>query len=150
MPRRKSRCGSLGTQPPTGRSVDFWDPQDEHFSRALDLFGLRNPPALVLATGLEAQAAEAPGTAGPPDSLYCISFADPAVLADRQRLSSAVNIAHEILTRCDSKEIASYIRQRKIKGLLGAIGHGAGVVRDEFIKLHPKFGLPGGLSVELG
>jgi hypothetical protein len=28
-------------------SVDFWDPRDEHFSEALELFGLRNPPALV-------------------------------------------------------------------------------------------------------
>lgn len=52
--------------------------------------------------------------------------------------------------RCDSKEISGYIRQRKIKALLGAIGRGAGTVRDELIKLHPKFGLPGGFSVELG
>ena len=34
-------------------SVDFWDPQDKHFSEALDLFGLRTPPALVLAAGLQ-------------------------------------------------------------------------------------------------
>jgi hypothetical protein len=131
-------------------SIDFWDPQDEHFSEALDLFGLRNPPALVLATGLEAPSSDASGADWPPDSLYCISFADAAVLADRQQLAAAVNIAHEILMRCDSKEIAGYIRQRKIKALLGAIGRGAGTVRDELIKLHPKFGLPGGFSVELG
>lgn len=131
-------------------SIDFWDPQDEHFSDALELFGLRNPPALVLATGLEARPADSPGAGWPPDSLYCISFADSAILADRQKLAAAVNIAHEILMRCDSKEIAGYIRQRKIKALLGTIGRGAGTVRDELIKLHPKFGLPGGFSVELG
>lgn len=130
-------------------SIDFWDPQDEHFSEALELFGLRNPPALVLATGLEAPSGAAAGD-WPPDSLYCISFTEAAILADRQQLASAVNIAHEILMRCDSKEIAGFIRQRKIKALLGAIGHGAGAVRDELIKLHPKFGLPGGFSVELG
>jgi hypothetical protein len=131
-------------------SIDFWDPQDEHFSEALELFGLRQPPALVLATGLETRPDEASGAGWPPDSLYCISFADTAILADRQQMSVAINIAHEILMRCDSKEIAGYIRQRKIKALLGTIGRGAGTVRDELIKLHPQFGLPGGFSVELG
>lgn len=131
-------------------SVDFWDPQDDHFSEALELFGLRQPPALVLATGLATQPGEPPVSGWPPDSLYCISFTDAAILTDRQQMSVAVNIAHEILMRCDSKEIASYIRQRKIKALLSAIGRGAGAVRDELVKLHPKFGLPGGLSVELG
>jgi hypothetical protein len=131
-------------------SVDFWDPQDVHFSTALDLFGLRNPPALVLATGLQAQMADAGGAAALPDSVYCISFSDPAVLADRERMAAAVNIAHEILTRCDDREIASYVRARKIKALLATIGHGAGAVRDELVKLHPKFGLPGGYSIELG
>ncbi len=63
-------------------SVDFWDPQDEHFSEALKLFGLRTPPALVLATGLQA-VAEAPGAVARPDMLYCISFADQTVLTDR-------------------------------------------------------------------
>ena len=131
-------------------SVDFWDPQDEHFSEALELFGLRQPPALVLATGLETRPGEPPGPGWPPDSLYCISFTDAAVLSDRQQMAAAVNIAHEILMRCDSREVAGYIRQRKIKALLSAIGHGAGAVRDELVKIHPKFGLPGGLSVELG
>lgn len=127
--------------------VDFWDPQDENFSEALELFGLRNPPALVLVTGLQAEGTDA---ATLPDSMYCISFADQAVLADRQRMASAVNIAHEILMRCDRKEITSYIRERKLKELLGIVGRGAGAVRDELVKLHPKFGLPGGFSVELG
>jgi hypothetical protein len=128
-------------------SVDFWDPQDEHFSVALELFGLRSPPALVLTTGLQAQR---PADADRSDSLYCMSFADATVLGDRERLASAVNIAHEVLMRCDSKELAGYIRGRKIRALLTAIGRGAGAVQSELIKLHPKFGLPGGFSIELG
>jgi len=131
-------------------NVDFWDPQDVHFSAALDLFGLRNPPALVLVVGLQTQSADTPGADAQSDSLYCISFSDEAVLADRQRMAAAVNIAHEILMRCDNREIARYIRGRKIKALLATIGHGAGAVRNELIKLHPKFGLPGGMSVEVG
>ena len=131
-------------------SVDFWDPQDKKFSEALGLFGLRNPPALVLVSGLQTQAPDALDATTLSDSLYCISFSDSAVLADRERMASAVNIAHEILMRCDSREIASYIHGRKIKALLGAIGRGAGAVRDQLIQLHPKFGLPGGFSVELG
>lgn len=140
----------FGQQSSDTTSVDFWDPRDVHFSEALDLFGLRNPPALVLVTGLRAQAADVVGAAESLDSLYCISFADTAVLTDRERMAAAVNMAHEILMRCDSREIASYIRRRKIKALLAAIGHGAGAVRDELVKLHPSFGLPGGFSVELG
>jgi len=131
-------------------SVDFWDPQDEHFSEALGLFGLRNPPALVLAAGMQSQPAEVIAAAHPSDSFYCISFRDPAVLADREQLASAVNIAHEILTRCESKEIAGYLRMRKVDALLAAIGRGVGAIRDELIRFHPTFGLPGGFSVELG
>jgi hypothetical protein len=130
--------------------VDFWDPQDENFSEALELFGLRKPPALVLVTGLQAEGPNITDATTLLDSTYCISFADQAVLGDRQRMASAVNIAHEILMRCDRKEIASYIRERKLKELLGMVGRGAGAVRDELLKLHPKFGLPGGFSVELG
>jgi hypothetical protein len=148
----------FGDQTSARTSVDFWDPKDAHFSEALRLFGLRNPPALVLATGLGQQAAEG-GEAAKPEgslsakpegSLYCVCFADQAVLADRERLATAVNITHEILIRCDRLELAGYIRRRKIKALLAAIGHGAGAVRDELVKLHPTFGLPGGLSLELG
>ena len=105
-------------------SVDFGDPQDKNFSEALGLFGLRNPPALVLVSGLQTQAPDALDVATLPDALYCISFSDSAVLADRECMASTVNIAHEILMRCDGWEIASYMHGRKIKALLGAIGRG--------------------------
>jgi hypothetical protein len=146
----------FGQQSSAKTSVNFWDPTDENFSEALGLFGLRNPPVLVLVTGLhreedsEGGEGKAPDIGSLSDSLYCISFADQDVLADRQRLAAAVNIAHEILVRCDSKEITHYVRGRKRKELLGVIGQRAGAVRDELIKLHPKFGLPGGFSFELG
>ena len=131
----------FGLATPRTTSVNLWDPTDEHFSAALGLFGLRNPPALVLITGLPNDAAELP---------YCISFSDPEVLGDRASLASAVNIAHEVLTRLDRAEVASYIRGQKIKALLTAIGRSAGTFRDEVVRLHPKFSLPGGFSIELG
>jgi hypothetical protein len=139
----------FGGQTSNRTSVDFWDPQDEHFSEALKLFSLRTPPALVLATGLQA-VAEAPGAVARPDMLYCISFADQAVLTDRGRMAAAVNVAHEVLMQCDSKEIVSHIRGQKIKALLAAVARAAGMVRDEVVKLHPTFGLPGGYSIGLG
>lgn len=138
---------AFGAATPKSTSVDFWDPTDEHFSVALDLFGLRTPPAMVLVTGLREHAS---GGAGEADSLYCISLSDTAILSDRAKLASAVNIVYEVLVRCDRAEIVSYIRGRKIKDLLAAIGRGAGAVRDEIIRLHPKFSLPGGFSIELG
>ena len=147
--RRPESLRLFGRATSNRTSVDFWDPQDEHFSEALKLFGLKSPPALVLATGLQA-VAEAPGAVARPDVLYCISFADQAVLADREQMAAAVNVAHEVLMQCDSKEIVRHIRARKIKALLAAVARGAGMVRDEVVKLHPTFGLPGGFSVGLG
>jgi hypothetical protein len=138
---------AFGAATPKSTSVDFWDSTDEYFSTALGLFGLRTPPAMVLVAGLREHVS---GGAGEAESLYCISFSDSAILSDRTNLASAVNIAYEVLVRCDKAEIASYIRGRKIKDLLAAIGRGAGTVRDEIIRLHPKFSLPGGLSIELG
>jgi hypothetical protein len=143
----------FGTATPKSTSVDFWDPTDEHFSTALELFGLRKPPALVLVTGLVEHVAGSGANVtdgGTADSLYCISFSDTAVLEDRVSLAAAVNIAYEVLVRCDTKEIAGYIRARKIKELVAAIGKGVGAVRDEIVRLHPVFGLPGGFSIELG
>ncbi len=138
---------AFGAATPKSASVDFWDPADEHFSVALGLFGLRTPPAMVLITGLREHMS---GEAGAAESVYCISFADSAILSDRASLAAAVNVAYEVLVQCDKAEIASYIRRRKIKELLAAIGRGAGAFRDEIVHLHPKFSLPGGLSIELG
>lgn len=115
-------------------SVDFWDPTDEHFGDALALFGLRQPPALVLMTGWQGEELA--------DGLYSISFTDTAVLADPVAVAAAVNMAHEILMRCDRKEITGYLRNRKMSAILRAIGRGTGVVTAEFVKLGPVVGLP--------
>lgn len=112
-------------------SVDFWDPTDPNFSEALTLFGLRHPPALVLATGLRERDV---GGDGLSDSVYCVAFDGEAVLSDRASMAAAVNIAHEILVRCDRGEIAGYVRGRKVSALLRVIGRGAGVVVDEFLR----------------
>ncbi len=126
----------------------FGLPVDDVVMESLRLFGGATPKStsLVLVTGLVEHAAS--GAAA--DSLYCISFADSAVLTDRASLAAAVNIAHEVLVRFDKEEIASYIRSQKIKALLAAIGRSAGSLRDEIVRLHPKFSLPGGFSIELG
>ena len=131
-------------------SVNFWDPQDEHFSDALALFGLEVPPALVLATGMQMQQTSPAEPATPPGPLYCISFADQTKLTDLVQLAAAVNAAHEVLMRCDRNEMAAYIRARKVKLLLEAIGKLSGTFRDQLLKFKPKFGLPGGFSLELG
>jgi hypothetical protein len=136
----------FGPNTPDSTSVEFWDPRDKHFQEALALFGLQTPPALVIATGLQSPPGQEQGS----DGLYCISFSDTAVLSDRERTAAAVNVAHEILARCDRKEIAVYLRNRKLKDLLKAIGQAAGAVRDQLLKLHPKFGIPGGPTLELG
>jgi hypothetical protein len=136
----------FGANTSIATSVNVWDPTDGHFSAALGLFGLRQPPALVLVTGLR----ERDPDDDPASSLYCLSFAAESVLADPARMASAVNIAHEILTRCDPKEIAGYVRARRVSSILRLIGRGTGAIMDEFVRLHPKLGLPGGVSVELG
>ncbi len=127
--------------------VAFWDPRDENFGEALALFDLHNPPALVVATGLVSDDGSLTDAS---DSIYCISFSDQTMLSDRARLAAAVNVAHEVLMRCDRREIARYIRGRKLRALLDLISRGVGSVRDDLVELHPKFGLPGGFSLEIG
>jgi hypothetical protein len=140
----------FGEATPERTSVDFWDPRDEHFSEALDLFGLRSPPALVLVAGRLLQQPDAATEITQSESRYCISFTEQAILLDREHTAAAVNTAHEILTRCEAKEIADYIRARRVKSLLHAIGQLSAALRDELVKLKPQFGLPGGVSVGLG
>src|SRR5437870_2777765 len=42
----------FGDNTPTVTSVNFWNPKDEGFSKALALFGLKAPPVVVLLSGL--------------------------------------------------------------------------------------------------
>lgn len=140
----------FGEETPHLTSINFWDSRDEHFSSALSMFGVRNPPALVLVTGLQVGSGEESGKPTLDDSLYCISFTDSTILEDRARMATAVNLAHEILMRCDRREIANYVRGRKAKALLSAVGRGTGRISSELAQLHPVFGLPGGFSIEIG
>jgi hypothetical protein len=137
----------FGTNTADSTSVEFWDPRDRHFQEALAMFDLQAPPALVLAAGLPPAD---PGAARDRDSMYSISFTDTGVLSDRALTAVAVNFAHEILSRCDRREIATYLRNRRMKELLLRVGEAAGLVRDQILKLRPKFGLPGGASLQLG
>src|SRR5437764_10134332 len=49
---------TFGENTGSGTSVNFWNSKDPEFSKALELFHLQSPPALVLATGLRVQGIE--------------------------------------------------------------------------------------------
>jgi hypothetical protein len=138
---------AFGQRSGAGTSVNFWDPTDAEFSRALSFFGLESHPALVFATGLMVEGARAFG--GDPN-IYSITITDPAVLGNRERLAAATSVIHEIVARGNPDEIAGYVRGQDGRSLLEAIGRIAAAVRDEVLRLKPKVGLPGGFSVQLG
>jgi hypothetical protein len=139
---------SFGLNSPASTSVSFWDPTDPEFSRALGLFDLRTPPALVFVAGMRLEGIEARSHGDAP--LYAIAITDQEVLRERERLASAANTIHEIIARGNPQEIAAYLRQRQRHLLLEAIGTFAGQLRDQFLKLKPKLQLPGGPSLQLG
>jgi len=138
----------FGTRTSADTLVDFWDPTDPEFSRALALFGVNAPPALILMAGLRLKGATITGPDGA--QLYSISITDPAVLADPERLAHATNAAYEVVVRGDPGQIAGFLRKRAAVALLEEIGRLSKNARDQLVLLKPKFGLPGGLSVEIG
>jgi len=129
-------------------SVNIWDPRDSHLQQALELFGLKTVSAVVLASGLKIAGIEPRGPDKTP--LYSIIFDDPALLSDPKNFQPAVNSATDVLTRSNPKEIAGYIRTHKTKDILGVIGKVAAALRDEILRWKPKFGIPGGASVQVG
>ena len=129
-------------------SVNIWDPTDSHLQQALELFGLRTVSAVVLASGLKIAGMQPRGPAETP--LYSITFYDSALLSDPKNFQNAVNDATNVLTRSNPKEIAGYIRTQKAKDILGVIGKVAAALRDEILRWKPKFGIPGGVSVQVG
>ena len=139
---------SFGRNTGAATSVNIWDTTDPAFDQALELFDLKTVPAVILATGLQVEGIQPRGPAKTP--LYSIVLTDAALLADATRFQAAVNSAHEVLTRGDPKEIAGYIRSGKAGAILDAIGKFAAHIRDEILKWKPKFGLPGGISVQVG
>jgi hypothetical protein len=139
---------AFGSNTPSSTSVNIWDTKDPEFERALGLFDLKTVPALVLATGLEVKDMLPRGPANTP--LYSIILSDPTTLSNQAHLQAALNAAHDVLLRSNPKEITGYIRAQKAEGILAAIGKIASKVRDEILKWKPKFGLPGGVSVQIG
>jgi hypothetical protein len=129
-------------------TVDFWDPKDAEFSRALALFGIDSPPALVFVSGLKLKGANLSGPEGA--SLYAITITDQAVLGDAARLALATNTAHELVARGDPKRIAGYLRKRSATSLLQEIERISTGIRDQLVLLKPKISLPGGVALQLG
>jgi hypothetical protein len=129
-------------------SVEFWDPADPEFSRALGLFGLAAPPALVFVAGLRLKGALLTGPEG--TNLYAVAIQDQAVLSDRERLAAATNTAYEVVRRSDPREVASFLRKQSAVSLLESVGKISSAVADQIVRLKPKFTLPGGVGIQLG
>jgi hypothetical protein len=139
---------SFGRNSGPATSVNIWDTTDPEFEHALGLFDLKTVPAVVLATGLQVKGMVPREPAKTP--LYSITVADAGVLSDATRFQAAINSAHEVLARTDPKEITAYIRAQTPSAIVAAIGKVAAQVRDEILKWKPKFGLPGGMYVQIG
>ena len=116
--------------------------------KALELFDIKSPPALVFATGLQLKDIDSrcPDKA----NLYTIIITDMDVLSSSDKLPRSINIAHDILVRGNPKEIASYLRTNALHALLQMIAKFGRGASDEIVKLKPKFQLPDGSSIQLG
>ena len=134
---------TFGDNTSTATSVNFWDPRDQQCGDALALFGVPSPPALVLVNGLQL-------TSVHDAKLYSISFIDKDVLTDTDSFVAAVNLAHEVVSKGDPKEIARLIQKRDHEALYEVIGRVGAAARDHLVRLKPKLGLPGGISIGLG
>lgn len=139
---------TFGEQTPPNTSVNFWDPRDPQFDAALRLFDKGTAPAVVLVTDLALEGVE---PAGPDYShFYSIVLTKSAVLENRERLAEAVGHAHTVLLHGDPKEIVGFIRSQRRRELIAAVGSALGSFGSALLLLHPRFGLPGGMSVEIG
>lgn len=139
---------TFGTNTPKTTSVNFWDATDPEFSQALDVFDIESPPALVFVSGLRLAGMRHQGPREAP--LYAIAITRRELLGDRERFSDVVNTSHEIVARGNPRELTAHLRRRQLDAVLDAIGELGGTLRDQILKLRPKFLLPGGVSVELG
>jgi hypothetical protein len=139
---------AFGRNSGAATSVNIWDTKDPELEHALGLFDLKTVPAVVLATGLAVDGMEPRGPNKTP--LYSITLTNTAILSDAQHLQATINSAHEVLVRSNPKEIAGYIRAQTADAIVAAIGRTAAHIRDEILRWKPKFGLPGGVSVQVG
>jgi hypothetical protein len=139
---------TFGTNTGPSTSVNVWDTRDPNFGKALDLFDIKSPPALVLATGLQLKDIDPRG----PDkaNIYTLTITNMDILSSSDKLPQSINIAHDILVRGNPKEITSYLRTNALHTLLQVIAKVARVASDEIVKLKPKFQLPDGSSIQLG
>lgn len=138
---------AFGTHTGAATSVNFWDPTDDEFSRALGLFNIDAPPALVFVPGkLLVAAASTDGAA----HLYSIAITDESILRDRDKLVRAANTAHEVVIRGDPGEISAYVRERKAAAWVAGVARVSASVIEEFAKLKPRLSLPGGIGFQLG
>ena len=94
---------TFGTNTGPGTSVNIWDSRDPNIEKALELFDIKSPPALVFVTGLQLQDINPLG----PDkaNLYTIIITHMDVLGSSNKLPQSINIIHDILLRAPSQEL---------------------------------------------
>jgi hypothetical protein len=127
--------------------VSFWDPTDAEFSRALELFDIKSPPALVCAPGLQLRGVM---SSTGDTHIYALAITDPTVLGNRKELESAINTTHEVVMRGNPREVSGYLRERKASAILSALAHGSSGFLDRLVRLKPRISLPGGVGLALG
>jgi hypothetical protein len=98
---------TFGSNTGSSTSVNVWDTRDPNFEKALELFDIKSPPALVLATGLQLKEIEPLD----PDkvNIYTLTITNMDVLSSPDKLPQSINIAHDILIRGNPKEITSHL-----------------------------------------
>jgi len=84
----------IGTNTGPSTSVNVWDTRDPNFEKSLELFDLKSPPALVLATGLQLKEIDPLG----PDkaNIYTLTITNMDVLSNSDKLHWSINIAHDM------------------------------------------------------
>jgi hypothetical protein len=139
---------TFGTNTGPSTSVNIWDSRDPNMEKALELFDVKSPPALIFVSGLQLKDINPLG----PDKahLYTITITHMDVLGSSDKLPQSINMVHDILVRNNPKEITFYLRTNALRALLQMIAGVAKGVFDEIVKLRPKFQLPDGSSLQLG
>lgn len=140
---------TFGTNTGPGTLVNIWDSRDPNMEKALELFDVKSPPALVFVSGLHLK--DINPSLGPDQALlYAITVTRRDVLSSSDKLPQSISRVHDILVRNNPKEITAYVRTNAFHALLQMLANVAKGVSDEIVRLRPKFQLPDGSSIQLG
>lgn len=128
-------------------SVNIWDVKDPKFSKALLMFNLKTPPALVIASGLKAHNSEPYG----PDraNIYSIAIDDTNLLGNPEKLMPTLSYFHEVIAKGNSKEISACIRKKSVDSFLVHARSIVGGFKNAVSGISIKMQLPDGSVLEV-